>query len=220
MKRKCLKVRVIDGDTVVMHVQMPSPLPGLDFWAHNLRCRLARIKCEEMSQPGGFKARARMQQIWEQGGEDAFLVDVVKADKYGLRWDVELYCGAVNINDLMAKDGFATPYFSSEGDDMDLLPYPTSMPDGWMLHLISLWRNRDTIDLKIEAHFLWHVGGVAMNNFVSSDGLNATAAADPEDCCKQLEASGGLQADGSLQALPWSIILPIVIALIRKYMGI
>jgi hypothetical protein len=217
LKTKCRLVRVIDGDTLLLDVAIPS-LPGLNLWAHDLRCRLARIDCPEMKTPEGFAARERMRSIWEQGG--SFEVDVVKADKYGLRWDVELWCGAANVNDLMVKGGFAKPYLGDPDMALDLLPYPTSLPDGTIQHLLELFKNPAGFDMKAEAHFLWHVGGVGLSFFAPD--LSARETMSAEGCAKELESliSGGLSAGVDARGLPWNLILPIVIALIRKYLGI
>jgi hypothetical protein len=226
VKTKCRLVRIIDGDTLVLDVQFSS-LPGLNLWAHDLRCRLARIDCPEMRTPEGFAARERMRTVWEHG---VFEVDVVKADKYGLRWDVELWCGTTNVNDLMVKDGFAKPYLGDPDMAHDLMPYPTSMPDGWLAELLAIVKDPANIGSPANVHFAWHVGGFALKSFYAEGdgglsaigGLAGLAEAREltyEQAVGQLEA---LQAEGlaAPRAIPWNIVLPILLALLKKWIGV
>jgi hypothetical protein len=226
MKTKCRLVRIIDGDTLVLDVQFSS-LPGLNLWAHDLRCRLARINCPEMKTPEGFAARERMRTVWEQGG--SFEVDVIKADKYGLRWDVELWRGACNVNDLMVKGGFAKPYLGDPDMAHDLMPYPTSMPEGWLAELLAIVKDPANIGNPANVHFGWHVGGFALKTFypdgegaLTPFGLAALAEAKEltyEQAVEKLEA---LQAEGMAapRAIPWNIVLPILLALLKKWLGV
>ena len=96
--RRCAVVRVIDGDTVVLDVDL-----GFHIWARGLKFRLARLNAPEMTTPAG-----KLSFEWLRGC-DVQWVNSVKLDKWG-RWLAELYSsGRVNVNDQMVKEGFASP---------------------------------------------------------------------------------------------------------------
>lgn len=93
-------VRVIDGDTCVLNVD-------LGFKIHfEIRGRLKGINCPEMSTPEGPTAKA----FAEQWFKDAMLLTIKSfgADKYA-RWDVEIYgiSSKESLNEALLRTGNA-----------------------------------------------------------------------------------------------------------------
>lgn len=92
-------VRVIDGDTVVLDLDL-----GFYQWRLNRSYRLARINAPEMSTPEGRAARdwlvARLVDV------RAYLVQTAKADSFD-RWIVELYADGANVSDALVAAGVA-----------------------------------------------------------------------------------------------------------------
>src|SRR5215467_12872572 len=102
-------VRVIDGDTAILQVDLGFHLTAtIDF-------RLLGINAPEMkgsTRPAGLAAKAELERLCAQG---ALRISTEKSDKYG-RWlasiDVVLSDGSVlmNVNKTMIDGGFAVPY--------------------------------------------------------------------------------------------------------------
>jgi micrococcal nuclease len=106
---KATIVRVIDGDTVLMDVD-------LGFYTYSrMSCRLAGLNAIELNQPGGSQARTHLTTLLPQG--TAVVVQSVKPDKYAGRFDAIVTSGtgggSVNINDTMVADGYAAPWDGS-----------------------------------------------------------------------------------------------------------
>lgn len=113
--------RVIDGDTVVVDLDY-----GLYHWQHDMRIRLARINAAELyernhdgtyvkgldgkrvADPEGFAALDYLALTLMPGAR--VVLKTVKNDKYGGRFDAEIFVGDVNVNDLMIRAGHAAPY--------------------------------------------------------------------------------------------------------------
>lgn len=97
---KAEKIRVIDGDTIDLRVDL-----GLRIFVE-IRCRLFGINAPELSQPGGKDAKEALDLY-------TFAIPflIIKTfknpkDKYG-RWLVLLYRDSLCINDDMVKKGLA-----------------------------------------------------------------------------------------------------------------
>jgi micrococcal nuclease len=101
-------VRVIDGDTVVLDIDL-----GFSLWRRDDSYRLARINAPEMKTAEGPPARTHLVSLLAQSA-GPLLVTTTKADKYG-RWLAEIYVNGKNMNDQMVADGFAVPYMQLGG---------------------------------------------------------------------------------------------------------
>jgi micrococcal nuclease len=93
-------VRVVDGDTVVLDIDL-----GFHTWRRGERYRLARINAPELKDPPGPPARDHLISLLGV----PLVVTTSKADNYG-RYLVELVVNGVNLNDQMIADGFAVRY--------------------------------------------------------------------------------------------------------------
>lgn len=69
-------------------------------------------------------------------------------------------------------------------DHAKLHPYPASLPDGWLLHLLAVARGN--LDPKREVHFVWHIAGYAASQF-DVHGLTAMDPGNPLDPLAYLE---------------------------------
>jgi micrococcal nuclease len=92
-------VRVIDGDTVVLELDL-----GFYQWRLGRSYRLARINAPEMSTPEGLAARKAL--VDHLASVTAYFVMTQKADSFD-RWIVELYADGANISDWLVAGGFA-----------------------------------------------------------------------------------------------------------------
>jgi len=95
---RCTLVRVIDGDTVRLTVDL-----GFSLERRDDSYRLGRIDAPEMSTPAGPPSKDHLASLL---AGKSLLVQTSKADKYG-RWLVELFADGVNLNDAMVTDGHA-----------------------------------------------------------------------------------------------------------------
>jgi endonuclease YncB( thermonuclease family) len=117
-------IRVVDGDTVVLHLEKEFSLK-VDFGFYikdevklaktaQLTFRLLGIDTPEVvgaSKPEGLKAKAELERLLSIGPIRA---ETEKGDKYG-RWLVRLFVKQPNgvelsVNDALLADGFAKPY--------------------------------------------------------------------------------------------------------------
>lgn len=91
--------RVVDGDTVVLHVDL-----GWNVWLRHQHCRLAGIDAPERYTEDGKHAKTYLESII---GED--LVITTDVDKTGSfkRMLVTLFCAGQNINERMLASGNA-----------------------------------------------------------------------------------------------------------------
>jgi micrococcal nuclease len=92
-------VRVIDGDTVVLDLDL-----GFYQWRNGRSYRLARIDAPERSTPEGPPSRAHLEGLLSAA--HFLMVTTSKADSFD-RWIVELYADGRCINDAMVSDGQA-----------------------------------------------------------------------------------------------------------------
>ena len=103
-------VRIIDGDTVVVDVDL-----GLGTWVKNQYLRLWGINTPELRGRGrsaGLRAKARLADMLE-GRELRVRTLKDKTGKYG-RWLAELYIfgeavGWINLNKELLREGLAAP---------------------------------------------------------------------------------------------------------------
>lgn len=98
-------VRVIDGDTVIMDVDLGF------YMTARMSCRLEGINAIELHSPGGPEARDHLAALFTT---PHVVVSSVKADKYAGRFDGIILVtsnGAVfNVNDRMVLDGYAAAW--------------------------------------------------------------------------------------------------------------
>ena len=110
-------------------------------------------------------------------------------------------------------------------DHDKLHPWPAELPDGplgTMRHLLHLARHPDEIDPKREFHFAWHLAGVGGASFdPHPQGVREIVSAVDrvtalQDWCNTQERidQGAVFAAGAT-AIPWQIVLPIIIDVIR-----
>lgn len=91
-------IRVIDGDTVVLDLDL-----GFYQWRLARSYRLARINAPEMSTREGPPSRDALV-AYLQG--KALSVQTAKADSFD-RWIVELWADNQNTSDYLVEQGFA-----------------------------------------------------------------------------------------------------------------
>ena len=105
--RNAKVTRIIDGDTVVVDVELGYQVG----WQGKVR--LYGINAPERrgkSKPEGIKATEHLRHLLDSFGWDVVLKSHKnKAGKYG-RWIVEIIAGDVNINQRMVLDGHAVRY--------------------------------------------------------------------------------------------------------------
>lgn len=97
-------VRVIDGDTVKLNVDL-----GFSIFTQQ-SCRLAGINTRELSEPGGPQAAEHLAALLAVPGE--LTVRSVKPDKFAGRFDGEIWIGkqVESVNYQMIRDGYAVPW--------------------------------------------------------------------------------------------------------------
>lgn len=112
-------VRVIDGDTVIMDVDL-----GFDLWIRNQSFRLLGINAREHDVPGGIEAAANLATILPAGRIVA--ITSVKPDKYGSRYDaqIDLMAGQ-DLSTLLIQTGWAAPWNGQGVKPVPLWPRPT-----------------------------------------------------------------------------------------------
>lgn len=94
-------VRVVDGDTVILSVDLGFRVQ------HEISVRLARINAPERGQDGLDRAKLALCEILHEGAE-VFLT-TKKGDRYG-RWIGEISTEGENVSDLLLADGVVAIY--------------------------------------------------------------------------------------------------------------
>jgi micrococcal nuclease len=92
--------RVIDGDTVDVHIDL-----GFDIW-HSVRLRLSGLDAPEMATDAGKTAKRFVKDALE--GESV-TITTSKTDKYG-RYLAEIFVRGNSFNKSLLDLGFAVPY--------------------------------------------------------------------------------------------------------------
>jgi micrococcal nuclease len=95
-------IRVIDGDTIVMDVDL-----GFNTWVRKVKFRLKGINAPELSTPEGKDALLFILSCLPKYGSNQITADTIKPDKYGNRWDAVVYLGNINLNEYMVENGHA-----------------------------------------------------------------------------------------------------------------
>lgn len=101
---KCKPVRVIDGDSVVLDIDL-----GLRTWVRH-SVRLSGIDAPERR--GATKEEGKMATDflqWLLSGPHEFVCHTIKTGKYG-RYLVELFVDFNCVNDIMINEGYAKIY--------------------------------------------------------------------------------------------------------------
>lgn len=101
---RAMVVRVIDGDTIVLDVDL-----GFTTWLRGQSFRLAGCNAAELSEPGGKEARDHLRALLPAGAK--VTITSVKPDKYGGR-----YLAVVHLPDMtdlvesLIAEGWASPW--------------------------------------------------------------------------------------------------------------
>ncbi len=100
-------VRVIDGDTVVVDIDL-----GLSIWKHNEHIRLEGIAAPELTQAGGKEARDYLKILLPVGTEITLTTKKDRKEKYGRYRGIIRREGGVagwtgTINEIMVATGHA-----------------------------------------------------------------------------------------------------------------
>jgi micrococcal nuclease len=97
-------VRVIDGDTVILDVDL-----GFGIWVHDTPFRLLGINAREKSDEGGPQARMNLMTVLPVN--TPVTLNSVKPDKFGGRYDavVTLPDGS-DLSASLIKTGWAAPW--------------------------------------------------------------------------------------------------------------
>ena len=99
---KATVVRVVDGDTVVLVVDLGFSVSVQE------KFRLAHINTpEKVDKEGWAKATGRISELLPKGG--ACVIRSLGQDKYG-RWLGEIYVGDLYVNGTMLAEGLAVAY--------------------------------------------------------------------------------------------------------------
>lgn len=114
--RSARVVRVIDGDTVILDIDLGFHV------TIRMSCRLAGINARELHAPGGPEAGAHLASLLPQNG--LVTVESVRADKYAGRFDGIIWSGTININDRMVTDGYAAVWDGSGTAPVPPWPIP------------------------------------------------------------------------------------------------
>lgn len=93
-------IRCIDGDTVVLNLDM-----GFYQWRINRSYRLLRINAPELNTPEGKTAKAALEGFLNG---KVLVARTHKADDFG-RFLVELYADDASVSDWMLASGNAVP---------------------------------------------------------------------------------------------------------------
>lgn len=114
--RSARVIRVIDGDTVIVDVDL-----GFYVWVR-MSCRLAGINARELHAPGGPAAGAHLAGLLPEGG--LVTVGSVRADKFAGRFDGVIRFNGEDINQRMVADGFAVRWDGSGTAPVPPWPIP------------------------------------------------------------------------------------------------
>lgn len=96
--------RVIDGDTVIMDVDL-----GFRAWVHDQSFRLLGINAAEKNTAAGKAAMENLMKILPVGA--AVTLDSVKDDKYGGRYDAIITLSdGTDLAKRLIDGGFAVPW--------------------------------------------------------------------------------------------------------------
>jgi endonuclease YncB( thermonuclease family) len=97
-------VRVVDGDTVIMDVDL-----GFGVWLRAQSFRLLGLNAREHREVGGLEAKTNLETCLPVG--QVTTVTSVKADKYGGRYDAVICLpNGLNINAQLIHDGWAAAW--------------------------------------------------------------------------------------------------------------
>ena len=103
-------------------------------------------------------------------------------------------------------------------------PYPVEIPTQDIFALIVEALRNKAVDMKEAAHAAWHVAGYVLAKWTPPVGGRSSAApfsaAQAADALE--DALGRASGEGDVapfEALPWDLILPILLDLIRKWLG-
>jgi len=102
--RSCTVVRVIDGDTVELIVDLGFRVET------RIHLRLEGIDAPELSTPMGKIARAQMQALTIGTGTLGTLRSSGDEGKYGGTWIGDLLIGTLDVAGAMLAGGYAHPY--------------------------------------------------------------------------------------------------------------
>lgn len=99
--------RVVDGDTIHCNIDL-----GFNMWAHDVPLRILGINCREKSDAGGPEARAYTTGLLPAGS--AVLVQSVKPDKYGGRWNATVtMADGRDLATVLIRSGYAAAWNGS-----------------------------------------------------------------------------------------------------------
>ncbi len=97
-------VRVVDGDTVIMDVDL-----GFSCWVRDLSFRLLGCNAREHSQIGGKEARANLEKLLPAGMK--VKLTSVQTDKFGGRYDALIMLPDGNdLATLLVESGWAAAW--------------------------------------------------------------------------------------------------------------
>lgn len=110
--------RVIDGDTVVVNIDL-----GFGTWLHAQNMRLLGINAREKADQGGAEAKANLEEILPFG--TAIVLTSVKADKYGGRYDALVTLpGGTDLSEYLVENGWAAAWTGNGRKPLPPWPRP------------------------------------------------------------------------------------------------
>lgn len=105
-------VRVIDGDTIDVVIDLGFGLLLSKAGKKYPRLRLARIDTPEMrgeAREQGLRSKRRVMELFEEHG-DSMVIRTIEKDSFG-RWLTEVTLGnGDNLSDVLLHEGFAARY--------------------------------------------------------------------------------------------------------------
>lgn len=109
-------VRVLDGDTIVMDVDLGF------FMYVRMSCRLFGINAIELHDAGGSQAKTHLSSLLPAGTE--VVVKSVQPDKYAGRFDGVVMLGDTNINQTLVDQGYAAAWDGKGPHPVPVWPIP------------------------------------------------------------------------------------------------
>lgn len=119
-------VRVVDGDTLVLAVNLGLARFGLDLWLHNVKVRLAGCNAAESGTPAGAAAAANLATMLPPG--TAVTVAPVRVDEYGGRVDAAVAVAGVDLARTLIDTHWAAAWSGRGAKPVPPWPRPEDQP--------------------------------------------------------------------------------------------
>lgn len=104
----------------------------------------------------------------------------------------------------------------------DLHPYPTDLPPGIITMVVNALRGQGLDSMEV-SHAVWHAAGYGLSRWDTHPVVGGAAPLSNEEAAKILESTlprgseGPATAIGGIEALPWGMLVPLLLELIKLY---